>query len=166
MGDDDPRSNIFAPVQWVLCVGFSWQMVQTCVIRLRGKRLKHACSNCVLYILFILSGGPNKCWLHTCDACVITNKRFCGLLLSPATKNICCHWIRKPKFNNVCVLFKTSKFCSRMLKMYSKGPDFKTALQKLGARIFCLCLLQRFCHLLKTLLKTLITHDYIHSKRK
>ena len=125
VGDDDPRSNVFAPVQWVLCVGFSWQMVQTCVIRLRGKRLKRACSNCVLHILFVLSGGPNKCWLQTCDACIITNKRFCGLLLSPATKNICCHWIRKPKFNNVCILFKTSKFCSRMLKMYSKRLRFQ-----------------------------------------
>ena len=119
MGDDGPRSNFFAPVQWVLCVGFSWQMVQTCVIRLRGKRLKRACSNCVLYILFILSGGPNKCWLHTCDACVITNTRFCGLLLSPATK-----------FNNVCVLFKTSKFCSRILKMYSTRPRFQNYLTK------------------------------------
>ena len=124
MGDDDPRSNVFAPVQWVLCVDFSWLMVQTCVIRLRDKRLKRACSNCVLYILFILSGGPNKCWLHTCDACVITNKRFCGLLLSPATKNICCHWIRKPKFNNVCVLFKTSKFAENVFLMaqISKPP--------------------------------------------
>ena len=121
VGDDDPRSNVFAPVQWVLCVGFSWQMVQTCVIRLRDKRLKHACSNCVLYILFILSGGPKKCWLHTCDTCIITNKRFCGLLLSPATKNICCHRIRKP---NLIM----SVFCSKplsLLKMYSKRPRFQ-----------------------------------------
>ena len=27
-------------------------------------------------ILFILSGSPNECWLHTCDACVITTWRL------------------------------------------------------------------------------------------
>ena len=30
---------------------------------------------------------------------------------------------KKPKFNDVCVLFKNSNFCSRMLKMYSKLLD-------------------------------------------
>ena len=33
---------------------------------------KRASSNCVLCIPFILSRRPNECWLHTCDACVIT----------------------------------------------------------------------------------------------
>ena len=27
-------------------------------------------------IPFILSGSPNQCWLHTCDACVITTWRL------------------------------------------------------------------------------------------
>ena len=33
---------------------------------------------------------------------------------------VCCHWIIKPKFNDVCVLFKHSNFCSRMLEMHSR----------------------------------------------
>ena len=32
--------------------------------------------NSVMSIPFILSGSPNECWLHTCDACVITNWRL------------------------------------------------------------------------------------------
>ena len=26
--------------------------------------------------MYILSGRPNECWLHTCDACVITTWRL------------------------------------------------------------------------------------------
>ena len=40
----------------------------------RNRSLKRACSNCVLCIPFFLSGSPNECWLHTCDACVIANR--------------------------------------------------------------------------------------------
>ena len=42
----------------------------------RSRRSKRASSNCVLCILFIFSGRPNDCWLHTCDACVITTWRL------------------------------------------------------------------------------------------
>ena len=34
--------------------------------------LKQAWSNCPLCIPFILSGSPKECWLHTCDACIIS----------------------------------------------------------------------------------------------
>ena len=37
---------------------------------------------------------------------------------------MCCHRVKKPKFNDVCVLFKHSNFCSRMLEMHSKRPRF------------------------------------------
>ena len=40
------------------------------------RRFKHASSNSVMCIPFILSGSPNECWLHTCDACVITTWRL------------------------------------------------------------------------------------------
>ena len=39
---------------------------------------------------------------------------------------MCCHWIKKPKFNDVCVLFEHSYFCYRMLEMHSKRPRFQT----------------------------------------
>ena len=32
---------------------------------------------------------------------------------------------KKPKFNDACVLFKHSNFCSRMLEMHSKRPRFQ-----------------------------------------
>ena len=42
----------------------------------RDRRSKRAWSNCVFCIPFILGGSPNECWLHTCDACVITTWRL------------------------------------------------------------------------------------------
>ena len=57
----------------VLCINFTWQMVKTCVIRLRGIEGQNtAWSNYVLCIPFILSGGLNESLLHTHDACIIT----------------------------------------------------------------------------------------------
>ena len=41
-----------------------------------GRKSKRAWSNCALCIPFTLSGRPNECWLHTCDACVITSWRL------------------------------------------------------------------------------------------
>ena len=42
----------------------------------------------IIIIIIIISGSPNECWVHTCDACVITTwspgDQDCGLLLSPA----------------------------------------------------------------------------------
>ena len=42
----------------------------------RGRRSKRAWSNCVLCIPVILSGSPNKSWLHTWDALLITTWRL------------------------------------------------------------------------------------------
>ena len=39
---------------------------------------------------------------------------------------MCFHWIKEPKFNEVCVLFKQSNFCSRIPEMHSKMPRFQT----------------------------------------
>ena len=39
-------------------------------------RSKCARSNVITCIPFILSGSPNKCWLHICDTCVITAWRL------------------------------------------------------------------------------------------
>ena len=81
---------------------------------------------------------------------------------------------QKPKFNDVCVLFKHSNFCSRVPEIHSKRPRFKhfchgpcpqtplvtctfsTCKLPLWCKFFffLLCLLQSFCHLLKTLLTT------------
>ena len=38
---------------------------------------------------------------------------------------MCCYRIKKPKLNDVCVLFKNWHFCCRMQEMHSKNPDFK-----------------------------------------
>ena len=43
---------------------------------MQGRKSKHAQSNCVLCIPFILSGSPNECCLHRCDVCIITTWRL------------------------------------------------------------------------------------------
>ena len=55
------------PIHWVLDRNFRkfW---------LNGSHPKGP--NSVMTIPFILSGSPSECWLHTCDACVITNRRL------------------------------------------------------------------------------------------
>ena len=72
---------------------------------------------------------------------------------------MCCHRIINPKFNDVCVLFKHSNFCSRMLEMHSMHPNFSRnsylQVTPLPQVCFLLHLLQSFCHLLKILSKTL-----------
>ena len=40
--------------------------------RSSDRRSEHLSSKCVLCIPYILSGSPNKCWIHTCDAWVVT----------------------------------------------------------------------------------------------
>ena len=80
---------------------------------------------------------------------------------------------KKLKFNDVCVLFKHSNFALECWKCTLTGPDFKifprkhapgtpkvtpafsTCNSRLWHKFFLLHLLQRFCHLLKTSLKTL-----------
>ena len=37
-----------------------------------NRRSKRVWSSCVLCIPHILTGSPNGCWLHTCNACIIT----------------------------------------------------------------------------------------------
>ena len=66
---------------------------------------------------------------------------------------MCCHWITKPKFNDVYVLLKHSNFCSRMLKLHSKKHRFQNfpETRAFAANFFLLHLLQNFCYLLKIL---------------
>ena len=72
---------------------------------------------------------------------------------------MCCYWIKRPKFNDVCVLFKQSVpecwKCIRWgpdLKIFHKLVPLAPASCTSATRFF---LLQSFCHLLKILLKTL-----------
>ena len=84
-------------------------------------------------------------------------------------------WKKKPKFNNVCVLFKHSNFCSRLLKMCTKRPRFQTFSRNsfapsvfsshtfaAGFLFFLLHLLQSFCHLVQIFLKT-VQCSFFHS---
>ena len=80
---------------------------------------------------------------------------------------MCCHWIIKPKINDVCVLFKHSNFCSRMLAMHSMHSDFSRNSRSQVAPLPRVCflrhLLQSFCHLLKILSKTLKLFAGLHA---
>ena len=44
----------------------------------KGRKSKCARSNYVLWIPFFLSGSPNKCWLHTCDTCIMRASLVAG----------------------------------------------------------------------------------------
>ena len=54
----------------------------------RDRRWRPLRSNCVLSIPFILSGISNKCWLPTCDVCVMTTWRL-GLWATRGARNKC-----------------------------------------------------------------------------
>ena len=74
-GNNDRRSKRFC-YNAVLWVSFTWKMVKTRVIGLRVRWSKHAWSNFVMCIPFVLSGSPNERCLHTCDACAKTTWRL------------------------------------------------------------------------------------------
>ena len=74
VGDNDLRSNAFAPSQWkALCRFLVTDGQNTCDHITRCRRSKPARSNCILCIPFILSGSPNKIMLATysctCNTC-------------------------------------------------------------------------------------------------
>ena len=58
------------------------------------RRSKRTWSNCVMYIRFILSGNPNKCWLHTWNTFIITTLRL-GL------------WVTRGAYNTTYFLTRT-----------------------------------------------------------
>ena len=58
------------------------------------RNFKRVCSYGVLCIPFIFSGSPNKCWLHTCDTCVITTWRL-GLGAPLVARNKQIHVVSK-----------------------------------------------------------------------
>ena len=64
----------------------------------------------ILYIPYICSGSPNKCWLHTCNACVITTW-ILGLGAPLVARNNCMYntikihvkiTLHKGQFNSPC----------------------------------------------------------------
>ena len=65
-----------------------------------------------LHVSSIRAGGRRFTWTR--------RLLFFGNYPSLNRVLVCCHWIIKPKFNDVCVLFKHSNFCSRMLEMHSR----------------------------------------------
>ena len=70
VGDNDQGSKHF--FSSVLCASFMWQMVETCMIRLRVIESPKVRDQSALFIPYIVSGNPNECsWLHTCDACIL-----------------------------------------------------------------------------------------------
>ena len=85
-GNNDRGSKHFCSII-VLCTSFTWHDSKNMHDQITSdRRSKDVWSNCVLYIPFILSGSPNKCWPHTCDACVITTWRL-GLQAPPVAHN-------------------------------------------------------------------------------
>ena len=114
-GDNDRSSKRFCSNVWCALRKFHVTDGQNTRDQItRDRRSKRGRSNCVLCIPFILSGSPNECWLHTCDACVIRTWRLgCGLLLSPAMKRLFC-LLKVP-------LFVKTNWNERMLYEFISG---------------------------------------------
>ena len=78
-GDNDRRSKRFCSIA-VLCVSFTWQIVKTRVIRLRvieGPNARDQIAFCAFHSFLVeVQTDAGWCWLHTCDACVITTWRL------------------------------------------------------------------------------------------
>ena len=103
----------------------------------------------------------NKSWWPAKFASYFTWTRrllFCGNYPSLNRVFMCCHWIKKPKFNDVCVLFKQSNFYSKKLEMYSERPRFQNFSRNLHpcCEFFPSPPTPKLSYLLKILLKTLI----------
>ena len=98
----------------MLCaLSFTWVIVKTRIIILRVIEGSNARDHCVLCIPFILSGSPNHCLLHTCDACLITTWRL-GLRAPLVARN---------KF----VLFVGLAFCSQIRTVFLERQFCKGA---------------------------------------
>ena len=63
-------------------------MVKTHMFRLRGVGGRNVRDQIAFIVPFILSGSPNECWLHTCDARVIKTWRL-GLRAPFVARNNC-----------------------------------------------------------------------------
>ena len=109
------------------------------------KRSKRTWSHCVMCIPFILSGSPNECWLHTCDAYVITTWRL-GLRAPLVTckKFICQRGWPKHKhkkntwFSYSCVY--AYAYMSRLSSLMQKLLSLMLMLAWLVRTMLCLCL--------------------------
>ena len=84
-----------------------------------NRRSKCVWSNCVQCIQLILSGSPHECWLHTCNACVLTAWQL-GLWapLVPAINRI---WTSQPSpkleaTKRTCTIFRSQCFNKGIFK--------------------------------------------------
>ena len=109
-GDNDRRSKRFCS-NAVLCVSFTWQMFKTRVIRLRGVEGRNARDQ-IAFCAFhsFLVGVQTKCWLHTCDTCIMTTWRL-GLRAPLVARNYYCYYYHYYWF----ILFIISSYSSYSL---------------------------------------------------
>ena len=97
-------------MQWVLHAGFSLDGQNRHDQITSDWSFKSAWSNCVLCIPFIFSGSPNKCWLHTCDACVIITTWRLGLRAPLVTGKKVCYRAMWQKLSFKRLLSQISRF--------------------------------------------------------
>ena len=75
-GANDRRSKHFCS-NAVFCVGFTWQIVKTRVIRLRDVEGRNMRDQIAFYAFhFFLVEVQANFWQYTCDACVLTTWRL------------------------------------------------------------------------------------------
>ena len=127
-GDNDRRSKRFCS-NAVLCVSFTWQMFKTRVIRLRGVEGRNARDQ-IAFCAFhsFLVGVQTKCWLHTCDTCIMTTWRL-GLRAPLVARNYYCYYYHCYWF----ILFIISSYSSYSLCL--DNVPFRSRLPPNRARV-------------------------------
>ena len=85
------------------------------------RRSKRSWSDSVLCIPFIRRGSPNECWLHTCDACVITTWRL-GLKAPLVSRNN--NYVNKSNYRawKAVFLIRHASCCGNRYKLRPCGP--------------------------------------------
>ena len=68
----------------------------------------------------------NKSWWSVNSRAILCElPAYFSLEITPVWVFMCCRWLKKPKFNDVCVLSKHSNFAPECLKCSLRGPGFK-----------------------------------------
>ena len=92
------------------------------------RRSKLTWSKCVLCIPYIHSGSPNKCWLHTCDTCIITTYKIHNVFQKLLPRMCTLHLCRD--IDGPITWLKIKRFCNcRFISFFSQLPQlFKPCL--------------------------------------
>ena len=90
----------------------SWEILSA-----REDKIRIPAQPCnILYVSLEIT--PFFTWFKTYTETTNDSQQLARRINSKNIVFMCCYWIKKLKFNDICVLSKNSNFCSRMLEMH------------------------------------------------